>query len=96
MIRAAGQGARAASGRAALGEPGLRTEDARLGRGAPALANMVAAARELRRIGVSGPLPRSNHVIASEAKQSISPMQRDGLLGRCAPLRKRFAFARRQ
>src|ERR1700704_2983641 len=30
-------------------------------------------------------------VIASAAKQSM-PLQKDGLLRRCAPLRKRFAF----
>src|SRR6266516_290353 len=33
-----------------------------------------------------------NSVIASEAKQSICPQRRRGLLRRCAPLRKRFAF----
>jgi hypothetical protein len=32
------------------------------------------------------------HVIASEAKQSIVPQNKNGLLRRVAPLRKRFAF----
>jgi hypothetical protein len=31
-------------------------------------------------------------VIASEAKQSMVPQRKDGLLRRVAPLRKRFAF----
>jgi hypothetical protein len=32
------------------------------------------------------------HVFAGEAKQSISPQEKDGLLRRFASLRKRFAF----